>query len=713
MSDPTRDDRARRAPALHAPGATSGTLTRCATGGKRPGRNAAVALLIFLAAAAVYANTLRNEFVTDDQWIIIKNPMIQDLSKIPKLFAVNYWHGYIESNLYRPVTVASFALNHAVGGLNPAGYHAVSILLHALCSVLVLLLARRFWPSGPGAIAAGLVFALHPVHTEAVAAAFGRSELLAAAGVLGVLVLHTGDYRAWFLPRPAVIAVSVFLFALAALAKESAFVLPALLVIADMATGRRPLSRLREYAPYAAVALALLGVRAVVLAGPRAPVVFADNPLAPAPLAVRWLTAIAILGRYIALLVWPVRLSADYTYAAILPISRVFDAAFLLGVLAIVAFAALGFRFRRARGVAFAAALFFIAIAPTSNLLITTGTIMAERLLYLPSVSICLLAGAALSGFRLREGSARRWALPALAVLVCAFFAARTVVRNRDWRTNRALFESALRVVPNSFRVHSVLGEILMEEGKYAEARAHLERAIAIWPKWPDTLWRLGAVTRRLGDVAAAQPHFREALRLDPRHRDALFSLAESEQQLGRLEAAVSGYVMLESIETCYPGLQQNLGYALRDLGRLADAESAFRRGLACAPDSAGPYRGLATVLEERGDRAGAKAAYRAALARDSTDAITANNLAWLLAEDGRPDDEALALAERALRLQPDATVYDTIAWIRYRRGDLAGAVAAIREAARLDSASAEIRGRREIIEAAWNRAGGQERGSS
>jgi tetratricopeptide (TPR) repeat protein len=527
--------------------------------------------------------------------------------------------------------------------------------------------------------------------------------------VLAALLLHARDYRWGRLPAGFTRGIAVLCYALGALSKESAFILPAFLVLYDLVLGRGPSKRIKDYAMYAAAALVLLGVRAAATAGPKTPIAFADNPVIRAALGVRLVTAIAVIGRYVGLLLWPARLSVDYSFAQTVPLTDVMNPAFLAGLVAIAALAGIGFALR-SRPLAFAGIFFLVAIAPTSNVFFPIGTIMAERLLYLPSVSIALVAGFAADALRRSSPVGRRALFPALALLAVVALTWRTVERNRDWRSNATLFESAARVSPKSFRVRSVLAEIAEERGDLAAARTEFERAIAIWPKWSYTFWRLGTVVRKQGDIAGSQPYFRKALEIDDKMRGAYFSLGESEQQLHRYDSAVQCYEKLETLEPCHPGLHQNLGYALRDAGRPADAEAAFRRGIACTPDSAGLYRGLAVVLEDRADRAGAERAYREALTRDPDDAVSANNLAWLLAEKGPPPDEALALAERALRINPSATVYDTMAWIRYRRGDVAGAREAAAEAVRRDSTSAEILDRWRIIEAAWragNRQGG------
>jgi tetratricopeptide (TPR) repeat protein len=671
--------------------------------------SAGAGLLVCLLAAAAYLNTVGNAFVYDDAHVITGNRYVRGLDQIPKIFGTNYWHDYGRSNLYRPVTIATLALNHAVGGLDPAGYHVVNIALHALASWLVWALARRILPGLAAPLVAGLVFAVHPIHAEAVAPAFGRSEILAAAGVLAALVLHADRYRRgpWAPWGPR--ALGALAFAAAALSKESAFLLLPLLLLLDAARRERPWRRLGDYAGYVVAAALVFAARSAVLSGGADPVQFGDNPLIAATARERIMTAVVVLGRYLGLLVWPGRLSVDYSYRQIPTVTRPQDPAFLLSAGLLLALLLAGVLcLRRRPHIAFAILFFFAAFASTANVLFPIGTIMAERLAYLPSVSVCLLAGAGISALGPRGTRRGRLGTAALAFLAVGLLGARTVDRNRDWRNDRTLFESAARVSPESFKVHAILGEFHMADRDWESAKAALHRSIELWSEWSDTQWRYGIVLREMGDLGTAQAYFRKAVALDGRFLEARFSLAEIEQRMKHPAAAAQEYARLEAMSRCYPGMHQNLGYALRDMGRLDDAESAFRRGVACFPDSAGLRRGLGQILDALGNGAGAEAAYREALARDTLDAVSANNLAWLLAQRGEALDEALRLANMAVRVRPDAVHFDTLAWILYRRGDRAAAARAIEEAAARDPSNADIRARRRtLLEPAGPKQGG------
>ena len=184
----------------------------------------------------VYGNSLVNGFVHDDKPVVAENRLIRDPGNLGRIFASGYWttREAPVAELYRPLVVASFALNHRIGGPGPFGFHLVNLLLHAWVSWLVFRLGKDLAGSRAAAWAAGLLFAIHPVHTEAVAPVVGRSELLAAGFALWALLLHRRAGTAGA-PRLRLLFAAGACYFASALSKENALVLPAILLLADLA----------------------------------------------------------------------------------------------------------------------------------------------------------------------------------------------------------------------------------------------------------------------------------------------------------------------------------------------------------------------------------------------------------------------------------------------------------------------------------------------
>lgn len=596
-----------------------------------PGRLGAAAAAGLL-GAALYLNTAGNDFVFDDLDVVARNPAARDPSELRTIAMSHYWAGARpEGNLYRPLTIWSFALNHAVTGPGPAGYHVTNALLHGGVSALASLLAAALGIGTGGALVTGLLFAAHPVHVEAVAPVVGRSEILAALGALGAWLLHlaaAGPLRPEG-PAPAAgarrlrAAASAALFAAALLSKEHAAVLPALALAADASLGGR--ARLRRTLPSLLLLAAVLGtwlaVRAAVVGGASGEA--AAGVFDGVGAAERILTAVGVLGRYLVLTVVPWRLSADYSFHQIPLVASPSDPLVLASAAAHLLLAGAGIALAARRRISGVALLVYLgALFPVSNLAFSIGTVMAERLLYLPSVGACLLPAALAADFPrlLRRRGARRAAAAVLGAVI-VLFGARVVVRNADWRDALTLFTATAAASPRSAKAHYNLGVALDERGDLAGALESYGRAAEIKPDMVEARRNLGLALLRAGRPAEAAVHLAAAAGLDP----------------------------------SIPDLFSDLGIALHQTGRAEEAAAAFRREIALRPEGARARYNLGSLLLEAGRPEEALGELRsaAALAPQDPDAPAAMGLA--LAELGRHAEAAEALS-RALGLDPSRT---------------------------------------------------------
>jgi hypothetical protein len=466
------------------------------------------ALAVALAALAVYWNSLVGGFVFDDTSLVVANPVIRSLDpgSLLQMFSSHYWQTVsVHGGLYRPLVVLSYALNYAAGGLNPWGYHFVNVLLHICNTVLVLLIVEALFHDGTFAFWSALFFALHPIRAEAVAYVIGRAESLAALFFM----------LAWlcYLRRRSVLAGIALL--LAVLSKESAFTFLAVPLLADWVERCRP--EIKRYLSLAAAAVLALAVRYVVLGGvaPLA-ITASSNPLARESAAPRILTATCVFARYVWLLIFPVPLSADYSFNQIPVVHSAWNPCFAIGAAVLAALAAaLAWSFRRAPALFFCGAFFAATFSLTSNFIRPIGTVMAERLLYLPSLGFtCALAyGIA----RARQMPRRREAVTAAAVVLALFYGGRTMLRNADWKDHLSLFASAAEVSPNSSLVQANLANALLyQRGDAAQAAEHALAAIRIEPGDPAAYMTLGDACRKLGQLDRAAAAYAEVERLAP-----------------------------------------------------------------------------------------------------------------------------------------------------------------------------------------------------
>ncbi|MGA3097067.1 MAG: DUF1736 domain-containing protein [Bryobacteraceae bacterium] len=445
---------------------------------ERP-KNRRAAWLVRAALVAIallaYSDSFGLKLAQDSRVIVAQDTRIREASarNLALILQKDYWWPLPGDRLYRPITTASLLFNYAVLGNagDGAGYHWINFLLHAgnilLAYELALLLFRR---AGPAFLAAAL-WGVHPVVTESVDNIVGRADLLASMAVLGGLLYYV-RFTSYSGPRRGLRAVGLFAIACAGVfSKESAAVLAGLMLLWDLSfpalAGLR--RRIPAYATVAASLAVLWLVRARIFNQAAWPqFVYIDNPLQSAGFWTARFTAIKAIGKYLWLLVCPLRLSSDYSYNQI-PLSGWGDWGAWLAAAAVAAIlVAAVARRRRDPLMFFLAGLFGIALLPVSNLIFPIRSMMAERFLYLPALAFAF----AVVGLLYRLGSGRR-APVAMGVLL-ALYAGRTFARNLDWRDNLTLASADVGTSPRSVRLRDTLAKALWEQ----DGRRNIDAAI-------------------------------------------------------------------------------------------------------------------------------------------------------------------------------------------------------------------------------------------
>lgn len=583
-------------------------------------RGAAVALAVALAAAIPFAETVGYGFAFDDVYEVVRNDDVRSLANVPRMFARGAWDGAGERNpIYRPLTSVTYAANAALGGPSPLGFHLANVLFHALVSLLVLALALRLGlPLGAAALGAAL-FAVHPVHVEVVANVAGRKDALAAAFVILAVLGHRAALRresaAWALLPPLAVAAALF-------SKETGVAALAAVAGWDLLLGKAEWKARRTraavlYAVYLAeLALYLWARHAAVgsVGALAAKTPFIENPLAHVGVAPRLLTAVAVIGRGLALLVLPSSLSPDYSWNAIPVVTRATDPRFLAAAAAVAAIGWAALRVRRTRPVlAFLALWYAAGLFPGSNLLVAVGTIFGERLLYLPSVAMCL-AAAALAAAAATLGARVRAAAVAALAFAAVGLAARTVAYAAAWKDEVSLFSEAVRAEPASAKAHQLLGEALMEEGRVPEGARELEAAVRALDALPDPpegpRIQLGVAYERLGRADAAGALYEEMLGRSPDLPDALWRLGVVRWSQGRREEATRLWERTLAVAPDHARAMTDLGIARSQRGDAGAAEALWLRAAQVDPRAAGPWLSLGNLYERRGDLARARAAW-------------------------------------------------------------------------------------------------------
>jgi Flp pilus assembly protein TadD len=529
-------------------------------------------LVVFLAAAIVYLNSLPNGFALDDLPLVRDNPRLESLGGLPRLLLSPYWptdDG--ASGLYRPVTMASFAINRAVAGAEPLWFHAVNLLLHALASLLAWYAACSAGLRRGGALLAALLFAVHPLHTEAVANVTGRAELLAALFVLAAWLCHRRTGGGW-----RVAAAVCYLLAL--LSKEHAVLAPLLFMFDDHLRGERKAARYgMSLLAYGTAFAAGIILRLQALGGLRGAetVAFIDNPPAFGGAAARMATALWVQVKYAWLFVWPARLSSDYSYDAIPVIESVLDPRLWIGFLWVAALAGLlCVGLKRSRTVALGAAVWILFFLPTSNLLFSAGTVMAERLAYLPILGGCLLAGALAS----RAGGRKSVAVTAVAIIILSGMAIRASWRNPVWKDNGTLALHDVRVMPRSAKLQAGAGIMLHSGGDLEAAEEAYREALSIYPEYAQIHYNLGELLLKRGRTEEAMEHLAEASAISPHNPRPYKTLAPLLERSGRIEDALAAYETGSRLDPSDLRLRFGHGRLLIKTGRIDEGRLVLER---------------------------------------------------------------------------------------------------------------------------------------
>lgn len=623
-------------------------------------------VLVGAAAFAVYANALDNGLVYDDQFLIVRS-WIVDRMDFLSVFTTHYWAGYPgnETGQYRPLTVLTFLLD-ALGGISPFRFHLTNVLLHVGCSLMAWLLCRRAGLSRFVAGFAGLLFAVHPIHSEVAAGVtFGRSDLLAGAFLLAGMLLYIQSSRS----RSAYV-LSLVAFFCGLLSKESALALLGLVVAYDVAVGRggtkggdslgkngagrgpstsgssRSAGEPRGKAVLGSILevgrtrwwwwLGFAGVFAIclVVRSAAAGLGFTPggmtelvNPLYGASIDTRILTAGRIFCHYAMLLILPWRLSVDYSYNAIPFAASPLEPDVVAGLALSLTGLWLWVRtLGKWPKMFFCGALFWVPYLGVSQTVVLLNSMVQERFLYIPALGVFAIAGIGTEWLFRRFG----FGVVVAAGLVCIGYAARTVVRNKDWKDEYSLFSSASSAYPASAKMHQAVGQVLAERGLMDQAILAFQRALAIREE-AMTFNNLGNAYGVKGSFEPAVAAYRKAVDLDPHYAEAWMNLGVTAMRAGKPAIAAEGFRQAVVLLPKDREAHFNLGVSLEKTDKPVEAAEAYRRSAALGDAKA--LFNLGAVLQNLGKLEDAVSAYDAFL------------------EQWRGDPEALSEARRRIRL--------------------------------------------------------------
>ena len=500
-------------------------------------------LIIFLLALGLYGNTFKNKYALDDAIVITQNEFTkQGLKGIKDIFTHESFTGFFgkKKNLvaggrYRPLSIATFAVEYQFFGLNPSVSHIINAVLYALTGMLIFLIfyplsdkrKRAWWFSA--AFLTGILFVIHPVHTEVVANIKGRDEILALLFALLSLrcaLLYLEKEKSYWLLFSAVI-----LF-LGMLSKENAavflFLIP-LTIYFFTSVSFKKISAV--FVSLLAAVLVFLFIRQMVVGPISAPPSheLMNNPFLYATASERYATIFYTLGKYIKLLVFPHPLTFDYYpyHIALQHWNNFWVIVPFLGYIFLVVIAVLMFRTKNI--VSYGILFYLAALLPVSNLLFPVGTFMNERFVYMSSLGFLLIAGSFLNLIIDKGKTPGKYILFFLIIVpVSGFYGWKTITRNKVWKDDYTLFTTDVKTSENSAKSNCSAGGALLERAEKTDDAAekkellhrsltYLRKAITIHPEYVDAWLLLGNAQYQLtGNIDSVMTAYRRILKVDP-----------------------------------------------------------------------------------------------------------------------------------------------------------------------------------------------------
>jgi len=617
--------------------------------------------ILLLVVCVCYGNVLLNSFVYDDGQQILRNPYVKSWKFVPQIFGTTVWSFVGQAgttNYYRPLMTFSYLVLWKIFGPMPFGFHLFSLIMQCAVVVMMFYAGRRLFQDDRIAWFAALLFAVHPIHTEAVAWIASLPDL--ETGFLLLLAL-------WLLATPTrptqkdwKIQLGVAAcFCLALLCKEPALMfVPLAVAFEHLAADDRAETTLRlkvlRYAPLCVVGIAYLLLR-VALFGKVAPVL--QHPKITWPTAIY--SALAMVVKYTQLLFWPARLSAFHPFY---PNTSLANAS-IVGGLLIIVFCIVAILLLRKSAPAAAYSILWIGLllAPVLNARWMAANVLTERYLYLPSVGFCWLAAwgiarlwdAASKASSERTLTAGRLALAGvLGVLVLSGIVA-TTRRNRVWQTDLVLYTRTLETDPDAHIIRSNLGSVYYIAGDLQRAGQEWEQALAGKPDNLITMNALGMLYTKEERYAEADEILHRAMAVKPGWADPHFNLGSLLEAQGDMPRALDEFATAVRFAPFNAAADYLYGDALLKAHRYPEAETELKQAVDLAPDD--PFEALtrlAALYQETGQTDPAFTLLRSMVKQDPYDSTSHFALGRILEARGQKD-EALKEYKQGLSLAP------------------------------------------------------------
>lgn len=568
-------------------------------------RDRLLLLGVFVITAIAFLNALDGQFVYDDRLQVLRNPTLNSLANIPRMFTQGVWQFLNEGDkaavgpYYRPMFNIALIINRQIFGLEVFGWHLFSIAVHLAVVFLVYRLARQWKLSFEAAAGAALLFGLHPVHSESVAWVAALPDPMAAVFILSSLLLYERHYhdRAG---RPGVLAASAALAFGAMLSKEVAIIFPLFLAAREWlesiereSLAERALRVAKRTAPFFALIAVYLMMRYFVLGFLRQ-----DEPKSLGiPTIQVLLTIPSVLLSYARMLFAPYPLAVMYgnTYVQSASDPRFWGAA--LAIVALIGGAIWLVRASQAGRLALALLLIFLLPVLNLKAFRPEESLLHDRYLYVPSIGFCILAAMGFDWVAARFAARRREVFLAVTLSSAAVLLCLTFFQNFSWQNELAMTDNALKVVPRWPFLHNYIGAYYTDTRQLPQAEQAYLETLSIDPKYYDAHSNLGDIYREQGKLKDAEQCYLRAIEYGAPYADTFYNLGVTYIGENRLAEAEQPLTRALEIWPTHIKARYNLGWAYDHQNKDALAERAYVETLQQDPAYAEPRINLAILL--------------------------------------------------------------------------------------------------------------------
>ena len=592
----------------------------------------------FVMTGIAYGSSLNNEFVDwDDRMLIRDNPIVAsfNLQTIKKAFT-SY-----DPELYIPVTFLSYQIDHLIAGLDPFIYHFTNVVLHTFNALLVAWFLFLLLENGWIALGLGLLFALHPLNTEAAMWASSRKDVLSTFFFFGSLVSYLlGQQR----QKQTLYWLSLLSFVVGLMSKVMIITLPIVLLLLDGARGKLNKQSFINIIPFAlfSVIFGVIGVMGKT------------KILVASTLWQKILMACKSTIFYLQKFFWPEGLSVLYPYTKNIEFIDFAVPFFSTIILILVGL----FLWKRNKLASFGILFYLITLAPTFLNFAKGGDIYfaSDRYAYIPIVGVLLLLGIGMRYYTENASTVRsvRFRQRAGILFFIIILSTSTVLSNAQahvWKNTESLFNHTLHYYKNSHTAYNNIGMVLYGRGETDAAIEHLQKAIQLKPD-PLSWNNLAAAKVQKGLQAEAEKIYRDVLVMDPKSTDAHYGIGNLYQKQNKFQDAIQQYKKTLEIDPTYFNAYNNLGVVYIFLEDWKHAAEILEKSTKLKPGFAESQYNLGIVYLQMGETAKAEEAFRTTISINPRDADAYAHLAKILYQKKNIDETATYL-KQALMIEP------------------------------------------------------------